>query len=304
MKYFGEQCQIKLKDKCRVIVSEVDRASWSANWNSTKDVFVQYGHPVYTYLKGTSLEGGIEDELGKSDIYILVYAGLRWYGMVLQQFLDADATLQKYWNWSTRNFHPFWINVNKFATQTSEPTKRESPIGVDFFRIENGPTFVNGEMIFDGAIDDQFGPFGSLLPMQKNNQIGRGLYHCARPPVCSFCPRGIPDDDFVIPGPNGTNFTCADLAGYANMMSDASTECQTIQGAEPLCCDNGPIPAVNHTNKTVCPFCSKGIPNPDSVVPGSNGLTCEEFSAYASTFVVGSSDCQDFQLGEQACCVP
>jgi hypothetical protein len=75
MKYFGEQCQIKLKDKCRVIVSEVDSASWSANWNSTKDVFVQYGHPVYTYLKGTSLEGGIEDELGKSDIYILVYAG-------------------------------------------------------------------------------------------------------------------------------------------------------------------------------------------------------------------------------------
>jgi len=122
----------------------------------------------------------------------------------------------------------------------SDPTTRDSPVGVDFFRIENGPTYVDGEIDFLAEMmraavkDDQFGPFGSLLPMQKNNQKGRGLYHCARPPACSFCLTGISNADLVADQVIGS--TCGEIVSYAKMIPGSWPGCQSIKSLEPACC--------------------------------------------------------------------
>lgn len=300
--YLGEQCQTKLKDKCRVIVSEVDNATWSASTGSNGALEL-YSRPVYTYVRGTSLSNSrMDDELGKNDIYVLHYSGLRWYAALQPRVLDADPAAQQHWRWLTKNEHAFWTDVNLYSTQMSDPTKRDNPVGVDFFRIENAVSWVNGEMIRWGVKNEQFGPFGSLLPMQKNNQIGRGLYHCARPPACSFCPGGVSDADFVLPDSNGT--TCGYLAGVKELVEAGSSDCQGMQLTEPLCCGGELITASNDTNKAVCSFCPKGISNAGFILPESNGTTCEEVAAYVNQVELVPSECQNIQLAEPACCVP
>ena len=47
-------------------------------------------------------------------------------------------------------------------------TKSSTPVGVDFFWI--------------GERGGQFGPFGALKPMQKDNQTGRGIFRCSDDP--------------------------------------------------------------------------------------------------------------------------
>lgn len=52
--------------------------------------------------------------------------------------------------------------------------------------------------------------------------------------ACSFCPKGISNADFVVPGANDT--TCEDLAFYANYGELVPSECEGIQMAESVCC--------------------------------------------------------------------
>lgn len=74
--FLGEQCEIKLKDKCREIVSEVDDATWTVNSMNTSNLpEAYYSRPVYTYVKGTSFNSRLDTELGENDIYLLYYAG-------------------------------------------------------------------------------------------------------------------------------------------------------------------------------------------------------------------------------------
>ena len=137
--------------------------------------------------------------------------------------------------------------------------------------------------------------------MQKNNQTGRGLYHCARPPACSFCPGGMPDPDIAIPS---ANLTCEGLAKFSLDIEGPSPTCQQLKMAERLCCGGGPMTAANNTNKVVCSFCPKGISNADFIVPGSGGTTCEELAVYANQSELVASECQNIQLAEPLCCVP
>lgn len=77
--YYGEKCEIKLKDKCRTIVNEVDNATWSVSSMGSNGLFEHYSRPVYTYVQGTSRSGRLDKELGENDIYVMNYSGLRWY---------------------------------------------------------------------------------------------------------------------------------------------------------------------------------------------------------------------------------
>ena len=103
--YLGEQCETKLKDECRVVVSEVDNSTWTSNWMGTNELFELYSRPVYTYVKGTSLlKDGMDKELGEYDGYIMSYSGLRWYGMALPRLFDDNTSTQQFWRWMVRNY--------------------------------------------------------------------------------------------------------------------------------------------------------------------------------------------------------
>ena len=60
----------------------------------------------------------------------------------------------------------FWAKAYhpRLTYFVSEPTTKATPVGVDFYWIEQ-----RGE---------QFGPFGSLVPIQLHNQTGRGFFRC------------------------------------------------------------------------------------------------------------------------------
>jgi hypothetical protein len=80
VRYLGEHCEIKVKDECKMIVSEVDNATWSEGLmgsnSRTEDLF---NRPIYTYVKGTRngtlAKNRIDDELGETDSYVMMYAG-------------------------------------------------------------------------------------------------------------------------------------------------------------------------------------------------------------------------------------
>ena len=66
-----------------------------------------------------------------------------------------------------------WSNAYSALTlYVSESTTRDSPVGVDFYRI--------------GERGNQFGPFGALYPLQMYNQSGRGIWQCSGPPMTIF----------------------------------------------------------------------------------------------------------------------
>merc|ERR1712194_859443 len=239
VRYLGAHCEIKVKDECKMIVSEIDAATWSEAWmgseSRTEDLF---NRPIYTYVKGTMngtlAKNFIDDELGETDSYVMMFSGLRWYGLILQKILQKGN--KEFWKFQISNWHPFWSDMSLFSTIVSEATTRDSPVGVDFFRVEGAPTFVNGEIVRYSIRDDESGPVGHLFPMQK---LGFGLYHCNRPPMCSFCPGGVLDASIVVPGFSGDIETCGSLirksiAAFAN-----STFCQVTQPKQPLCCQAG-----------------------------------------------------------------
>lgn len=113
-----------------------------------------YSRPVYYLL----------DE-GSEDWYMnLVYSGNRWFGTELN--LTASNITWDHVFKNNIEYHAFWAKAyhGDFTSYVSDPTTEDTPVGVDFYWIEE-----RGE---------QFGSFGSLVPLQHHNQTGRGYFRC------------------------------------------------------------------------------------------------------------------------------
>mmetsp|Transcript_42542 Transcript_42542/g.77712 ORF Transcript_42542/g.77712 Transcript_42542/m.77712 type:complete len:98 (-) Transcript_42542:202-495(-) len=70
----------------------------------------------------------------------------------------------------TVNYHAFWYRAFSNTTSSainliSDPTTGDNPVGVDWYKVTDH--------------GDQFGPFGALSPLQKDRQVGRGIFRCA-----------------------------------------------------------------------------------------------------------------------------
>ncbi|KAL7537721.1 hypothetical protein ACHAWF_005887 [Thalassiosira exigua] len=184
--FLGTHCEIKIKSSCRTIIggeskiccnpiayysqnaltfsgSEADTnnpgfVSYYVNGKTSIPgkgshyaLYQQYSRPVYTF---GSWENNVE----------LIYSGDRWFGQ-LYNMTALNMTINDKII-ASNEYHAFWgRGYDQLLTQfVSAPTKKNSPVGVDFFKIDE-----RGE---------QFGPFGSLIPVQKNNQTGRGFFRC------------------------------------------------------------------------------------------------------------------------------
>lgn len=163
--YLGTHCQVKLKESCGTIISEESNVTfaieyYSSDGNGPADtLFEEYNRPVYTHVSGFP---GIRE----GDKQWLVYTGRRWFGLVFN-VIDLNATNEDVLR-GTKNFHAFWSNTLSSSTNyVSDPTTGDNPVGVDFYLIEER--------------GDQFGPFGALQPLQKNEQAGRGIFRCIGP---------------------------------------------------------------------------------------------------------------------------
>lgn len=102
--FFGEHCEIKLKDECRNITAPSvtgGKSIWSAE--SIEDgVFEEYSRPVYTYMEGLSPEEAPEE----GDSIALVFSGSRYVIMYMSQGNNNAASA--YYDWQAKNFHGFW----------------------------------------------------------------------------------------------------------------------------------------------------------------------------------------------------
>lgn len=160
--YLGTHCQVKLKESCGTISSEDTNVTYAIEYYSSSGngpadtLFEEYNRPVYTHVSG--YPGVVE-----GDNQWLIYTGRRWFGLTFN-VIEMNATIADVIR-GTKNFHAFWTNTLSDSTiYISDPTTGDNPVGVDFYVIEE-----RGE---------QFGPFGSLIPLQKNGQEGRGLFRC------------------------------------------------------------------------------------------------------------------------------
>lgn len=167
VQYLGTHCETKLKDSCRTVIGEENNVTLSVLYSDPSpygdrpvQLIQQYGRPVYKLI--TAIGAPREDILGYG------YTGSRWFGYVYS-FDDMNWTAEDFYV-HKKETHGFWGRHYdpKFTKFVSEPTKKDTPVGVDFYRI--------GKRITD---TDQFGPFGELHPVQKYNQTGRGFFRCA-----------------------------------------------------------------------------------------------------------------------------
>ncbi len=100
--YFGERCEIKLKDECRNITAAVrGNSTWSTQ--KTEDgVLQEYSRPVYTYVEGLSpIHAPKED-----DNYALMFSGSRYF--VTRMLQANNKATSAFYEWHFRNFHGFW----------------------------------------------------------------------------------------------------------------------------------------------------------------------------------------------------
>ena len=110
---------------------------------------------------------------------------------------------------------------------------------------------------------------------------------------CSFCKDGLTGDssDLEVPGADGA--TCSDLNTYAAFLTEGSSQCTEVKGAEILCCPSG----------NVCPFCTEGLTvEPSLEVPGADGASCEDLVTYASFIEEESTSCDEVKGAEILCC--
>ncbi|KAL7533728.1 hypothetical protein ACHAXR_006358 [Thalassiosira sp. AJA248-18] len=155
--YLGTHCEVKLEDKCRTITGEKYNDTWSVGhtgtfsadasiwvWTEKNEIFQEYSRPVYSYQHGLP-EGQAPEE---GDSFSLIYSGNKWFMINLQG--AQDETANEFWAWQTSNYH--------VTNLVSEPTYKDSPVGVDFYYV--------------GERGSQFGPFGALYPVQKHNTTG------------------------------------------------------------------------------------------------------------------------------------
>mmetsp|Transcript_27195 Transcript_27195/g.46217 ORF Transcript_27195/g.46217 Transcript_27195/m.46217 type:complete len:673 (+) Transcript_27195:113-2131(+) len=166
--YFGEHCEVKLRDECKTIIPEDGNynmsiehiSSWSnsnevaanegsdSNYVVWDDIWQEYSRPVFS-------------SIDNDERWSLIYSGSRWFGMNL----TGTNVASKQWRTAVSNYHAFWYRAYENTTTfVSDPTKESSPVGVDWYQI--------------GERGDQFGPLGALTPVQRYNQTGRGLFRC------------------------------------------------------------------------------------------------------------------------------
>ena len=108
---------------------------------------------------------------------------------------------------------------------------------------------------------------------------------------CSFCQEGLVEPSLEVPGADGAS--CGEINAYSSFLTEGSSQCIEVKGAEILCCPSG----------NVCPFCTEGLTVEDSVViPGADGATCGEINDYVAVVQEGSTTCDDIQLAEVVCC--
>lgn len=160
--FIGTRCEIKLKSGCGTIMSEETNVTYSIQRYSPDGIsppdtlFQEYNRPVYTHIKGFP-------NATKGDVYWLLYSGRRWFGIGFN-VIDLNATEEDVIR-GTINYHGFWSRMLDFGTiYVSDETTGDSPVGVDFYSI--------------GERGDQYGPYGALYPLQKDGQVGRGLFRC------------------------------------------------------------------------------------------------------------------------------
>lgn len=117
--------------------------------------------------------------------------------------------------------------------------------------------------------------------------------HSSNGNPCSFCKDGLTGDssDLEVPGADGA--TCSDLNTFAAFLTEGSSQCTEVKGAEILCCPSG----------NVCPFCTEGLTaEPSLEVPGADGATCEDLVTYASFIEEESTSCDEVKGAEILCC--
>ncbi|KAL7553920.1 hypothetical protein ACHAWF_017444 [Thalassiosira exigua] len=191
--HLGSYCEVKLEHNCRTIIEQYND-TWSVSapiftavaWarmigSADGSFFQEYSRPVYSYVSGLP-EGQAPEE---GDSLSLIYSGSRWMRINIKGSQDVNNS--DFWVWQTTNYHAFWARayLPGITTLISEPTENDSPVGVDFFYV--------------GEHSNQFGPFGLLVPAQKHNMTGRGVYRCEEEP-CSFCANGVAiNEGFMIP---------------------------------------------------------------------------------------------------------
>jgi len=161
VEYLGTHCEVKLEDSCQTLIGESHNETWHITYNPSNGNFddgpfdtlrEQYSRPVYTL------------PISETEECVLVYVGDRWFGLCYK--LGEDFTWE-HGIMLMAESHGFWGGTAMTLGFISDKTKKDNPVGVDFY--------------FIGERGDQFGPFGALYPAQLYNQTGRGYYRCGGP---------------------------------------------------------------------------------------------------------------------------
>ncbi|EJK49480.1 hypothetical protein THAOC_31642, partial [Thalassiosira oceanica] len=263
-----------MTDNCKTIHNEVDGAAWTVE--SPSGFLVEYSRPMYVYVDGTGTDADQNYiQANPSDGFALIYSGLRWQALQLPLFNLEEG--RKFWQWQGNNFHAYWWQAYaESIAAISDPTKNDSPVGTDFYWVTD-----RGE---------QFGPFGSLEPMQLNKQAG-----LADDDRCGFCDgREVRDSSFIA---NSVGDTCEDLKNYAHGIEQVSKNCTDMNYFYQVqCCpDDWHDP---------CDICNAGLTvDPSTPVPNSGGHTCGSLldsSRQISDKAVEA--CVGLQFLEPLCC--
>jgi len=163
----------------------------------------------------------------------------------------------------------------------------------------------------------QFGPFGSLIPMQLDNQIGRGLFTCdlVEEDTCQFCSNGITADENIVVSGDGE--TCGSVFESSKTLEKVSKICKYITNYyESTCCPEG-TPSMSTSTSTStstsmnCPFCNNGFSfvNASLAVPGTKeyhpagvDYTCEDMLFIAQNTSAHTDECKGLQQVKSLCC--
>jgi len=199
----------------------------------------------------------------------------------------------EFWKWMFENFHAFWWqSFSETVLMVSDPTERSTPVGVDFFWIEDRGS--------------QFGPYGSLVPVQLDGQIGRGSFTCklAEEDMCQFCVNNITTDADIVVSQDSE--TCGSFYETSRTIEEVSSQCKQIRPAQHTCCPEDAM-----WKMTACAFCNNVFSSLDASlpVPGSNesnpegvDYTCEDLYFSAQMVMNDDSACKEIQLAESICC--
>jgi len=287
--FLGKHCEIKLKPQCSTITYEVSEATWKVEYESGS-VLSQYSHPVYFNERGMPSKYQLNSEYSDEHQLALVYSGLRWFMYELPHKRYQDPTTIKSWNFIMQNWHSYWFqgSFGDLTVAVSDPTSGNSPVGVDFYRI--------------AGRSHQFGPFGSLEPMQLNNETGRGSFSCelAEEDSCNFCrSNGVVNEDLVV---SADGQTCGSVFEKAKTIEQVSNECGGVSSGngvmpfEVACCPEDTL-----TNGRPCPFCENGL-SVDGSYPFFGDYTCGQMLKFARHGHFNSTVCEEMLWGQSICC--